>query len=435
MKRREDHAERNGTRDLSRRNFLKKSSLATVFGLAGAIEIKAQAPRRHPETARTGSEEPVKAALIGFGQWGREIADTLGRIPEARLIAVADDYDIMLRRVQRSLPDATTHSDYREVLDNPEVQAVFIATPTHLHRDIAVAALEAGKHVYCEAPLASTIEDARAIAKAAMAAPKQIFQTGHLYRSNPQHRSVFQFIRSGAVGTPAMTRAQWNRKESWRRASPNREREIAQNWRLDPDVSIGLIGEIGIHQVDTAGWFMNARPTAVTGFGSIRLWNDGRTIPDTIQAVLEFSNGANMVYTATLASSFDAEYDMFYGSDSTIMLRDSKAWMFKEVDAPMLGWEVYARKDTFYRERGIALVANATKLDAQGLDPAADDPNVETPLYYALKEFLDNNYFGPFDPSSNYRHGYEMAVIGIKANEAIMQNKRIVLEDALFDLS
>jgi predicted dehydrogenase len=273
------------------------------------------------------------------------------------------------------------------------------------------------------------------MAVAAKAASKQVFQVGHLYRSEPTHRSVFQFIRSGALGKPVMARAQWHTKQSWRRASPNQERERAQNWRLDADVSTGLIGEVGLQQLDMAFWIMQALPTSVTGAGQVMLWDDGREVPDTIQTIFAFPNEARLIYDATLASSFDGEYDLYFGSASTIMLRDSKAWMFKEVDAPMLGWEVYARKDTFYKEQGIALVANATQLDAQNQDPAADDPNVETPLWYALKEFMDNINFGPYPPSAGYQEGYQAAVVAIKAHEAIMQNTTITFEDAWFNLT
>jgi len=420
---------------LDRRNFLKKSSLATLFGLSGATEIKAAPLPLRPEPDGSVSREPVNCALIGFGQWGREIAATMARLPEANLVAVCDDYDVMLRRVQREVPDATTHTDYREVLDNPDIQAVLIATPTHLHRDIAQAALEAGKNVYCEAPMASTVEDAKAIAQAARAASDQIFQVGQLYRSNPQHRSVFQFIRSGALGRPTMARAQWHAKQSWRRASPSRERERSLNWRLDPDVSLGLIGEEGLHQLDVAFWILDALPVAVTGFGQIMLWNDGRQLPDTIQAVFEFPNGVHLLYDATLASSFDAAYELYFGSDSTVIFRENgKAWMFKEVDAPMLGWEVYARKDKFYKETGIALLANATKLDAQNQDPTADDPNVESPLWYALKDFMDNHAFGPYPPAADYQRGFEAVVVAVKAHEAITQNKKVAFDAAWFSL-
>ncbi len=416
---------------LTRRSFIKKSSLAPLAGFVGSGPDSLRKSAR----SRTGrvQDEPVPIGLIGFGQWGREVAATIERMPQASLAAVCDSYDVMLRRAQRSVPDAARLSDYRELLDS-DIPAVVIATPTHNHRDIVLAALEAGKHIYCEAPLASSVDDARVIAKAAMNKPELVFQAGLMYRSDPQHRNIFQFIRSGAIGTPTMARAQWHAKESWRRASPNRDREEELNWRLDPGLSAGLVGEVGIHQIDTTTWILRERPVAATGFGHVGLWRDGRTVPDTVQAIIEYSGGVKMMYDATLTSSFDGAYDMFYGSDSTIMLRDSKGWMFKEVDAPLLGWEVYARKDTFYREKGIALVANATKLEAQGLDPAADDPNVETPLYYAFEAFVDNLVFGPYEPVASYRVGYEATVVAIKVNEAVMGARRVEIEPSLFEL-
>ncbi len=418
-----------------RRDFLKKTSLATLAGMVG-IEPLASVPAAHPAHRSIPQDAPpINCGVIGYGLWGREIAATLGRLPEARLVAVCDEYDIMLRRAQRAVPEASRHSDYREVLDREDITTVFIATPTHQHRKLVEDALDAGKNVYCEAPMASSIEDARAIALAAKAHPKQIFQVGQLFRTEPQYRSVFQFVRSGAIGRAAKIRAQWHSKQSWRRVSPSREREIAANWRLDDEVSVGLIGEEGIHQIDVAGWFLQERPIAVSGFGSTMFWDDGRKVPDTVTAVFQYPSGVRLTYDATLVSSFDRSYEIFHGSDSTIMLRDQKGWMFKEIDAPMIGWEVYARKDAFYTEKGIALVANATKLDAQATDPTARDPNLETPLWFSMKEFMENHYFGPFPPSVDYQLGYESAVLVIKAHEATMRGTTISLEDSLFEIA
>ncbi len=411
---------------LSRRSFLKKSSLIPLSGMLTGL--------RSESVRADAFAQQVNVAIIGFGSWGREIADTLTRIPEVTIAAVADDYDVMLTRAERSFPEAATYSDYRAVLDDPAISTVLIATPTHLHRHIAVDALAAGKHVYVEAPMAASMDDARAMAQAASQASDQIFQVGLLSRTHPNYRSVFQFIRSGALGKATMARAQWHAKESWRRASPNREREIAQNWRLDAEVSTGLIGEIGTHQLDPAVWFMGMRPSAVNGFGQTVLWDDGRTVPDTIQTIFEFDGGVRMIYDATLTTSFDGAYDLFYGRDSTIMFRDNKAWMFKEVDAPLLGWEVYARKDKFYKETGIALVANATQLDSQDIEATEDDPNLETPLWYALREFVDNHAFGPYPPAAGYEAGLHAAVITAKAHEAIMNKSRIEYQEEWFDV-
>lgn len=411
---------------LSRRHFLKMSSLAGAAASAAAVH---RIPRAAPTAPRSPRREveTVACGVIGFGEWGREIAATLERLEEADLRAVADTYPVMLRRVGRDHPGVTTHPDYRALLDDAEIEAVFIATPTHMHRDIVLHALEAGKHVYCEAPLAHTLSDARAIARAARDAGDQVFQGGLLYGTEPQYRSVYGFIRSGALGQSAMARSQWHMKDSWRRTSASRERERALNWRLDADVSLGLFGEIGIQQVDTANWILGGRPESISGFGGTMFWKDGRDVADTIQAIVSYADGQNFMYDATLVSGFDGMYDLFYGSDSTIILRDSKAWMFKEVDAPMLGWEVYARKDRFYKETGIALLANATKLEALGQDPAADDPNAETPLYWALKAFMDNYFYGPFDAVANWKRSYESTVVAIRGNDAIRSGSRVAI--------
>ena len=307
-------------------------------------------------------------------------------------MAICDTYSASLKRTAGAVPGATQTADYKTILDNKDIKAVIIATPTPDHKEVALAALKAGKHVYCEAPLAGSIEDAREIALAAKAAKH--------WPSKPACRCGP--IRSASSCCRSSARARWARP-SWPAPSGTRrqagapprpipEREKALNWRLSKATSLGLIGEIGSHPIDQAGWFMNALPTAVTGFGSINFWKDDRDVPDTVQAVFEFPGDVRMIYDATLVNSFDGEYEMLYGSDAAVMMRESKAWMFKEVDSPLLGWEVYAAKLKFYNETGIALVAGASKpqpVDAKG-QPVQPDPLTTTPLFYALTNFLRN---------------------------------------------
>jgi predicted dehydrogenase len=443
--------------EFNRRDFIRGGSLATLMTLLGGVEIRAQSEQK-TEAPKDDSDAPkVKCAVIGFGTWGREIVSTLGRLPRAQVAAVCDNYEPSVKRAAKAAPGAITEKDYRKILENKDIQAVFVATPSHQHREITLAALQAGKHVYCEAPLATTIEDARAIAKAAKAASRQVFQVGLLYRSDPQRHFLLPFIRAGALGTTVMARAQWHKKQSWRGTSPNPAREQEMNWRLSNETSVGLIGEYGIHQVDSAAWFIGERPLSVTGFGSVLFWKDGRQVPDTIQAIFEFPGGVNLVYDATLANSFDAEYEMYYGSDAAVMLRESKAWMFKEVDAPLLGWEVYANKDTFYKETGIALSANATKLSKPGTKPGESD--TPTPLFSALDAFVTNaneigaaveDFKASYDindvkalkeylanikkqPGASYQEGLDAAIIAIKANEAILKGQKISLTKDLFE--
>ncbi len=451
--------------DFNRRNFLKGSSLAALMTMMGGVELIS--PAQSSDAASSALRKPkVKVAVIGLGPWGREILDQLGRLEQADIAAICDNYPAMLRRSASKAPDAVQTENYEEILANKDIKAVIVATGSHQHKDIVLAALRAGKHVYCEAPLAHTIEEAREIALAAKANSAVVFQPGLQMRCDPHRRFLLPFIRSGALGKPIMARAQWHKKQSWRQASPNSDRERAVNWRLQQNTSPGLIGEIGIHALDQAAWMFNVMPTAVTGFSSTIVWNDGRDVPDTVEALLDFPEGVRMNYHASLGTSFDEEYELLYGAEATVMMRDGKAWMFKEVDAALLGWEVYARKDNFYKETGIALVVDGSK--QRNLSEATtDDPGNALPqLYYALEAFLGNCHeistevdefratYGEDNEEAlaehlagvvqareakrqapGYLEGYVATALALKVNEAVTSGKRLELRKEWFELT
>ena len=445
--------------DLNRRDFLRGGSVATLMTMLGGVELRAATPKNAEGKELIGAK--VKCAIIGLGPWGREIVTTLQRIPEADIAVLCDTYEAMLRRTAGNVPGAATTSDYKTIIENKDIKAVFVATGSHQHRDLVIAALQAGKHVYCEAPIAHTVEDARAIAAAAKAAVGQVFQPGLHLRSDPQRHFILPFYRSGAIGKTVMCRAQWHKKQSWRASSPNAEREKALNWRLDKATSPGLIGEIGIHAVDEFSWFLKDRPAAVTGFGGVMQWNDGRSVADTVQAVFEYPGGVQATYDATLANSFDSDYSVLYGSDAAILMRGNKAWLFKEVDSALLGWEVYARKDIFGKETGIALVAGASKSGMAEEGAAGDTPPVSAMLIWALDAFLSNvntvadatmdftDSFGSANKKALEKHlealpklhaatwheGLEATIVALKANEAINERKRVVIPPELFEIA
>src|SRR5258708_12900297 len=101
-----------------------------------------------------------------------------------------------MRRSASAAPGATQTEGYKTILENKDIKAVIIATPSHQHKEIALAALKAGKHVYCEAPLPNTIEEAREIALAAKPADQQIFQPALPLPPYPPPLSFPPFIPS-----------------------------------------------------------------------------------------------------------------------------------------------------------------------------------------------------------------------------------------------
>jgi predicted dehydrogenase len=451
-----------GSAEFNRRDFIRGASFGSLMLMMGGVPLRAEDAEPGAdgdETHYSTVTKPVSFGVIGCGLWGKEVIQTLGFLPNAPVAAVCETYAPFLRQAKELAPKAEGYADYHQLLEQKNVEAVVVATPSHLHKEIVVAALAAGKHVYCEAPLASSIEDARAIAQAAKAAYKCNFQSGLQWRAHPQKLFLLKFIRSGAVKTPVLARAQWHKLDSWRRASAKPEREKALNWRLSSETSAGLIGEVGIHQLDLISWSLGRKPAAVTGYGGILRWDDGRDVPDTVQAVLEYPDKVNFTYDATLANSFDADYEMLFGTQAAIMTRGDKAWMFKEVEADLLGWEIYAAKKQFYDETGIALVLGASK-SVQAVKKEVS-PFEESPLHYSLGTFARNSWvigqgvkdfttnygadaeglpeymaslFKKNLPAPSYTEGFDATVVAIKANEAVLQKKRIEIKQEWFEI-
>ncbi|MCS1411701.1 MAG: Inositol 2-dehydrogenase [Verrucomicrobia subdivision 3 bacterium] len=448
----------------NRRDFLKGGSLSSMAALVGGTLVTAPEKAATQESTKPVSP-PVNFGVIGCGYHGRDVIGTLAVLPNAPVVALCDTYGPFLRRAGRSAPKAAKYERYHDLLNDENVEAVIVCTPTHQHGQIVKDALATGKHVYCEAPLSNSLEEAREIALAAKKSPRLYFQAGLQNRADSQRYFLLDFIRTGAWGRTVQARAQWHKKVSWRRTAPTNEREREINWRLDDKLSTGLIGEIGIHQIDAVSWFFKKRPVGVYGFSSTIQWNDGRKVPDTVQAMVEYPKGVQLSYDVTLANSFDADHEIYYGTSAALMVRGSKAWMFKEADAPLLGWEVYALKETFHKEIGIALSADATKLTTvtgNGGSGEKVDKYTNTPLYYALEAFVHNTgvhrsgvedfvlSFGDDDPealveyladldesripSAGYEIGYEATVTALKINEAVVTGKPVTFEDQWFDL-
>jgi predicted dehydrogenase len=249
-------------------------------------------------------------------------------------------------------------------------------------------------------------------------------------RSNPIYALARSFLRAGAIRDAISLRAQYHKKTSWRTPGATPEEEAALNWPLDPAVSLGLVGEFGTHQFDVFHWLLDAYPTSVRGTGSLLFHKDGRTTPDTIRCELAFPGDLRLLYSATLANSFEGQYELIHGVMGSIRLAWNAGWMFKEADAATQGWEVYANREQFHDEQGITLIADATKLAAQNkLKEGVGLPN--PPLYYALADFVRSVVEGnPIACSAD--EGLRAAAVAVLADRAIRTGETIAIDPSIF---
>jgi len=159
-------------------------------------------------TAQT-APQMVGTGMIGVGNRGSYLLEAAMAQPNAKILALCD---IKPDRLDKAATAAARHNpgtfaDWRRVIDRKDVEAVFIATPPDLHSEMAVAALRAGKHVYCEKPIGVTPAQVRAVVEAARKS-KNVFVPGQQLRSIKEYKEAVQKIREGIIGDVIMIKAQ-----------------------------------------------------------------------------------------------------------------------------------------------------------------------------------------------------------------------------------
>lgn len=406
-----------------RRDFL----FHTAGGLAASLFTPSLALAR--PTMRAGA--PLKLGVVGVGRHGRAILGELATIQECAVTAVCDTDDSRLQSALRRAQGAKGFASIAELLDKaPDVEALVVATPTHQHREVALAALAAGKHLYLETPLAHTLEDLQALSEAARRSTRTVAAAFH-GRANPVYSLARSFFRAGALRELATLRAQNHKKTSWRTAGSTPEREREANWQLDPVVSLGLIGELGAQQFDVFHWFLSKHPVSARARGDLRLHKDGREVPDTVACELTFEDGLVLDWSGTLANSYEGRFELFQGAMAAIKLAWTHGWMFKEGDAPTAGWEVYANRQQFHNDSGITLIADATKLAAQGkLQDGVGLPY--TSLYYSLADFV-KCAAEKAAPACSLSDAARTSAVAILAHQALRTRSEVAIDPKLLE--
>ncbi len=185
--------------------------------------------------------------LIGYGAWGKCHAEAIRRSPGCELRSVCARTDAARARAADDT-GAATYADYRELIHLPELDAVDIVSPNYLHEEMAVAALEAGKHVLLEKPMATAVASCDRIIDAARRSGRLLL-VGHEMRFSPLHSSIRSLIEAGRIGQPRYVLI-----DLWRRPY----RPGSDGWRMDAKRVGNWILEEPVHFFDAAGWFLES---------------------------------------------------------------------------------------------------------------------------------------------------------------------------------
>jgi predicted dehydrogenase len=315
---------------LTRRNFLIASGLTALAS-----------------TRVFGANDTLRIGVIGAGGRMKSLLDAADKVAPYQIVAVSDVYSPHCDAVkERSNGMATTHVDYREVLDK-DVDAVIIGSPDHWHVPMAVDALKSGKDVYLEKPVTHTIEEGAALTSAVRSS-KRILQCGMQQRSWTHFRDAVDLIQAGSLGRVVQVRTYWwqNYQRNWPKKPIDQQaldwtrwlgsapdqiftEEKYFHWRWFWNFGGGAMTDLFTHWIDVVHWAMKTDQPRHAQMLADKYIFEQWDCPDTIQAAFRYP-GFDVVYEGMMSSSIDDGGLEFRGTEATLKINRGGFTVYRE---------------------------------------------------------------------------------------------------------
>ena len=315
---------------IARRDFLKQAAIGTAAMMVYPSHV-------------LGVNDRVRVGMIGAGGRGQELLRQVVEVPNTELVAIADIYPRRFDEAKKTVPNFKSFSDYRQLLDQKDIDAVIVASPLHIHTRHFLDTLAAGKDLYSEKTMTWSIPEAEKCLDAAKKSDR-VVQIGLQHVSDGSLADTRKWIKDGMVGKVTMVESWMSRNSphghgQWVRPVPpdvtasnvnwdaflnGRPKQPFDankfiNWRLFWEFSGGNITENMVHQMS---WIMTALdlpiPTAAFMSGGVFSEKDGRQVPDTIIVTLDFPQDFVMTWQSTFSNRRYGLGEHILGSDGTV---------------------------------------------------------------------------------------------------------------------
>lgn len=467
--------------DLTRRKFLRNTAVtATALSYS---RIAARAAGKEPS-------DTLNIGLVGCGQQGMAaLTASMVRIPGVRFAAISDVWDYKRLSAKRSIDSTGSigtqdFDSIEKMLDTvKELDCVVIATPDFLHAPHSRAALQAGKHVYCEKMMSNSIEAAADMVKAQRETGK-LLQIGHQRRSNPRYifmrdkllrerRLLGQVTHlygqwNRSVKMPLMPRISAKEMEKINAAGYPNVLEFA-NWRWFKKYGGGPISDLGAHQIDIFNWLLGTTPKSLTACGGLDFYKN-LDLPDGTKFSYEHLDNAILVYeydtadyglvrvlyqvlTTTGSQNY---YEKIMGTEGTIVISEQPVYnqVYREKDTTEkkvgdweklvpLGylrkppatvynkfWErpkMWNRPDPWLQKEGVQDVRVSVPADPYELPQMPKHLDEKPPHQHHLENFFNTVRSGGQQTDLNcpVADAYKCARAVLAINDAVREQKRI----------
>jgi predicted dehydrogenase len=421
------------TQEITRRDFIRRTAAATAG--AGLAFSAVGAPQK-----ALGANDKLRVGVIGTGRMGRGNLEDFARQPDVEIVTVSDVFGPNLEAgVKSSNGKATTCKDFREILDRKDIDAVIVATPDHWHALMTVEACKAGKDVYVEKPISTTVEEGRRMVEAARKYHR-VVQVGTQQRSGIHFQKAVEAIQQGMIGKISFVRT-WNYDNSYPKGignPPDSEPPADLDWDawLGPapkvafntnrfgvgdrwstfryfwDYAGGYMTDWGVHLMDIVQWALKVDgPDVITASGGKFYIQDNAETPDTLEVTYEYPG-----FICTYENRWDNGNSM-YGKNYGIEFHGTDGTMF--VDRG--GFKLYPEK---------------RRADGKYVDRTAsmEMPSVNNEHFDHVRNFVDC-VKSRQRPVSDIEIGHRSTSVCLLGNVALRSKQRIVWDSAKQELT
>ena len=333
----------------NRRDFMRGAGLA--LGVAGSA-IAGRGGKAVSSSRVIGANDRINIGVVGVGGRGSYVSQQFQRYGEknnntCQVVAVCDVYEKRKRAAAERLK-AKGYLDYRELLNQSDIDAVIVATPDHWHARVALDAMDRGKDVYCEKPMCHTNEEIKQLVNT-VKETKRVFQVGSQTTSADQWWKAKKAIADGMIGKMVMSQGSYHRNSTegeWNypidaSAGPDGKGDDYIDWKmwLGPapkrgynadrffrfrkywDYSGGIATDLFYHVIAPLNicWPEAQFPQRVSAGGGIFIFKDEREVPDTFHLIADYPAGHSLVLSSSMANSHHIP-GLIRGHEGTIIM-------------------------------------------------------------------------------------------------------------------
>jgi predicted dehydrogenase len=449
----------------SRRKFLQKigatSLIAATTPLASlANQAKAEERMLHYER-KISANDRVRIGIIGYGVQGHFDLATALKVPGVELAGICDLYNGRLENAKELHgKDLFTTTNYKDLLNRKDIDAVFICTHDVWHARIAKDALAEGKHVYCEKPMVYKIAEGQPVMAAAKKSGK-VFQVGSQRVSSIGYAKAKELLAAGEIGKLNMVNAVYDRQSSigaWEYTIPKDADATTTNWdkfievtnkmnfdakkffwwRAFKEVGTGVAGDLFIHLLSGSHFMTNSKgPESIYSTGQFSFWKDGRNLPDVMSGVMQYPDSKeHAAFLMTLQVNFISgtggqEIIQLVGSEGVIQVKGNNLTLKHSLMPEAPGFGGYDSLFTFSKSMQAEMQKeyDAKWTADQKKRPTKADINFNAPVGY--DDHLDHitNFFDAVRTgkpvTEDAEFGFRAAAPALACNESYLQKKII----------